>query len=47
MARIFTQISSSDYHEAHLYAPVVRFASFRTLISITALFDLQLHRFDI
>ena len=40
-------ISDVDYHEAHLYALVVRLESFRTLISIAALFNLELRQFDV
>lgn len=47
VARGFTQVSGVDYHDAHLYAPVVRLESFRTLISIAALFDFDLRQFDV
>ena len=47
VARGFTQVSGVDYHEAHLYAPVVRLESFRALISIAALFDHDLRQFDV
>ena len=47
VARGFTQVSGVDYHEAHLYAPVVRLESFRTFISIAALFDLELRQSDV
>jgi len=47
VARGFTQVSSVDYREAYLYAPVVRLESFRALISIVALFDHDLRQFDV
>ena len=34
VARGFPQVSGIDYHDAYLYAPVVRLKSFRVLISI-------------
>jgi len=40
-------ILALSYHEAYLYAPVVRLESFRTLIAIAALFDLELRQFDV
>ena len=43
----FTQVSGIDYHDAYLYAPVVRLESFRAIISIAALFDLELRQFDV
>jgi hypothetical protein len=47
VARGFTQISGFDYNEAHLYTPVMRLESFRTLLSIAAWFDLHLQQFDV
>ena len=47
MARGFTQVSGVDYREAHLYGSVVRLESFRSLISIAALFDHDLRQFDV
>ena len=47
VARGFTQVPGIDYNEAHLYAPVMRPESFRSLISIAALFDLNLWQFDV
>jgi Reverse transcriptase (RNA-dependent DNA polymerase) len=47
VARGFTQIPGIDYNEAYLYAPVMRLESFRILISIAALFDLDLRQFDV
>src|SRR5258706_6400841 len=47
VARGFTQIAGIDYHDAHLYAPVVRLETFRALITIAALFDLELRQFDV
>ena len=43
----FTQVPGIDYHEARLYAPVVRLESLRALITIAALFDLELRQFDV
>lgn len=43
----FTQVSGIDYHDTHLYAPVVCLESFHVLISIAALFNLSLRQFDI
>jgi len=42
----FTQVSAIDCHEARLYAPVMRLASFRVLFSIATWFDLDLRQFD-
>ena len=47
VARGFTQVSGVDYHDAYLYAPVVRLETFRALISIAALFGLELRQFDV
>ena len=47
VARGFSQVSGIDYHNTYLYAPVVRLESFRVLISIAALFDLEVHQFDV
>jgi len=47
VARGSTQISGIDYHEAYLYAPVVRLESFRILISLAALFNLEIRQFDV
>ena len=47
VARGFTQVSGVDYHDAHLYAPVVRLESFRSLLSIAALFDFDVRQFDV
>ena len=47
VARGFTQVSGIDYHDAYLYAPVVRLETFRALISIAALFGLELRQFDV
>jgi hypothetical protein len=47
VARGFTQVSGIDYNEAHLYAPVMCLESFRTLISIAAIFDFDLRQFDV
>ena len=47
VARGFTQVSGVDYHEAHLYAPVVRLESFRSLLSIAALFGFEVRQFDV
>ena len=47
VARRFTQVFGVDYHEAHLCAPIVRLETFRTLISIAALFDHDLRQFDV
>jgi len=47
VARGFTQISGIDYHEAYLYPPVIRLESFRILISLAALFSLEIRQFDV
>jgi hypothetical protein len=47
VARGFTQVPGIDYHESYLYVPVVRLESSRILISIAALFDLDLRQFDV
>jgi len=46
VAQCFTRVSGIDYHDAYLYAPVVRLETFRMLIAITALFDFPLRQFD-
>jgi len=47
VARGFTQVPGIDYNEAHLYGSVMRPESFRSLVSIAALFDLDLRQFDV
>ena len=47
LVRGFTQVFGVDYREAHFYAPVVRLESFRVLISIAALFDLDLRQIGV
>ena len=47
VAHGFTQVSGIDYHEARLYASVVRLEMFRVLISIAALFNHYLRQFDV
>ena len=47
VARGFTQVPGVDHSEAHLYAPVMRFESFRVLLTIAAWFDLDLRQFDV
>ena len=47
VARGFTQVPGVDYSKAHLYAPVMRFESFRILLSIASWFDLDLRQFDV
>ena len=47
VARCFTQVSGIDYHDAYLYAPVVRLETFRMLIAIAALFDFPFRQFDV
>jgi len=47
VARGFIQVSGIDYHDAYLYAPVVRLETFQMLIVIAALFDFSLRQFDV
>ena len=47
VARRFTQVSGIDYHQAGLYASVVRLETFRVLISTAALVNHDVRQFDI
>lgn len=47
VARGLTQLPDVDDRESYLYVPVVRFESRCSLISIAALFDLDLRQFDV
>jgi len=45
VARGFTQQEGVDYHET--YAPVVKMTSIRVLLSIAAIYDLEVHQMDV
>jgi hypothetical protein len=45
VARGFTQVEGVDYQET--YSPVVKMTSIRILLSIVAIFDLELHQMDV
>jgi len=47
VVRGFTQVRGIDYNEAHLYAPVMRLEYFRSLVSIAAIFTLDLRQLDV
>jgi Reverse transcriptase (RNA-dependent DNA polymerase) len=47
VARDSTQVSSTDYNGAHLYAPVVRPEPFRALVTIAALFNYDIRQLDV
>jgi len=45
VARGFSQVPGLDYHET--FSPVLRMASFRILLALTAALDLELHHLDV
>ena len=45
VAQGYTQREGIDYHET--YAPVVRMASIRVLLSIAAIHNLEIHQMDV